>query len=121
MTRHLQEQEKNLLKKMLTYTVRGATIIDQLDSIRVESMNDCGMGSLKFVGPISSQRQFGAALVEAEFLDKDDVPVFAVVNLDRKGNLYELDIWKVDFSALIRWPDIEDVSIKLSETRPQKH
>jgi hypothetical protein len=32
------------------------------------------------------------------FKDIDGTPVSAALNVDQQGNLYELDIWKVDFS-----------------------
>jgi hypothetical protein len=70
-------------------------------------MNDGGMGSLRlFPGGIDdTSRSFGRELVLAEFPDTDGVPVSVALNLDAQGSLYELDVWKVDFSPLLQWPD----------------
>ena len=62
----------------------------------VEEMIDGEMGSLRFVGP--SDRRFGKCIGSASFKDADGVPVSAVLNADQNGELFELDIWKADFS-----------------------
>jgi hypothetical protein len=66
----------------------------------VEEMNDGGMGSLRFVG--SANRRLGACVGEAEFDDADGVTVSVALNIDQRGELFELDVWKVDFSPLQR-------------------
>jgi len=39
------------------------------------------------------------------FTDNDGVRVIASLNMDSNGNLFEMDIWKTDFSSLINIPD----------------
>jgi hypothetical protein len=50
-------------------------------------------------------------LVTGEFIDADGVPVQVGVNLDQRGQLFELDVWKVDFSPRLKWPSPSDVRI----------
>ena len=38
------------------------------------------------------------------FTDEDGVKVIASLNVDSDGHLFELDIWKTDFSPLLRIP-----------------
>ena len=45
-----------------------------------------------------------------KFNDADGVPVSAALNLDQDHHLFELDVWKVDFSPLQRWPTAQDLS-----------
>lgn len=74
------------------------------------SMNDGKMGSLKLYpeGIYDEKREYIQSFVsEYEFKDKDGVDVVASLFLDKEGNLYELDIWKVDFSELISLPDLD--------------
>ncbi|MCK1651415.1 hypothetical protein IVA88_08165 [Bradyrhizobium sp. 149] len=66
----------------------------------VEEMNDGGMGSLLFAG--SADRRFGKCIGEAEFDDADGVLVSVALNVDQRGELFEVDLWKVDFSPLQR-------------------
>ncbi len=77
----------------------------------VRRMNDGGMGSLRFEPKTDEQRVFGGVLAEAQFLDRDGVSVCAAINLDKAGNLYELDLWKVDNSALIDFPEPSEITL----------
>ncbi len=43
-------------------------------------------------------------LAEREFIDVDGIPIIVAINLHDRGELYELDIWTVDFSPLKQYP-----------------
>jgi hypothetical protein len=75
-----------------------------LDSEIVEELDDGGMGSIRFTSPVISNRKLGETIAEAEFLDKDNIPVLVSLNLDQLGNIYEIDIWKADFTPVLEWP-----------------
>jgi hypothetical protein len=71
-------------------------------------MDDGGMGSLRLATDEALQkpgRLVGPRAAEVQFIDADGVPVLASLNLDQNGELMELDIWKTDFSPLIRIPE----------------
>ena len=72
----------------------------------VEPMTDGGMGSLRFAAPAceGSQRRLGEVFAEGAFTDRDGMPVSFSVNLDDRGGLFELDIWRVDFKPLQSLP-----------------
>ena len=78
------------------------------EGLLVEEMNDGGMGSLTLYleGSTGEKRLFGHSVSEYQFKDLDGVEVLAYLDVDIDGNLYELDIWKVDFSKLISLPDL---------------
>ncbi|MGB4971766.1 MAG: hypothetical protein WBO32_03855 [Cyclobacteriaceae bacterium] len=78
------------------------------DHIRVEEMEDGGMGSLLFRKGASITR-YGIA--ECHFKDEDGVLVSVSLNATDEGAPVELDIWKVDYSPLERWPNIEEITI----------
>ena len=73
----------------------------------VDEMNDGGMDSLLFVG--AAGRRFARCIGECEFDDADGVLVSVALNLDQRDELFELDLWKVDFSPLQRIPALGDV------------
>ena len=76
-------------------------------NLLVEEMNDGGMGSL-LLSPRPSTpraRRFGKQAADCRFLDADGVVVIASLNLDKAGELFELDIWKVNYAPLIRIAD----------------
>ena len=72
-------------------------------------MDDGGMGSLRFISSgkafSSSTQKFGGETSSCHFTDKDGVLVSAALYIDSSGCPVELDMWKVDFSPLIRIPN----------------
>jgi hypothetical protein len=105
--RDLSSQERAIITALLRGKPETAHFIDTLDGLAAKQMNDGGMGSLSLVpkGLENASRSFGQQLVLGEFPDSDGVPVSVAVNVDGQGQLYELDVWKVDFSPLLAWSD----------------
>jgi hypothetical protein len=98
-------------EKLLEFLVGRVTItlpVDWKEELLVRSMDDGGMGSLLLFpkGELTEKRKFGEQVSEFQFKDQDGVDVIASLNLDDEGNLFELDIWKTDFSPLIKLPDL---------------
>jgi hypothetical protein len=75
-------------------------------SLLVESMSDGGTGSLRLVPTVmrSKQRFFGNRVSSYEFADEDGVRVIAALVVDTDGHIYELELFKTDFSRLKRLP-----------------
>lgn len=110
--RPLRPGEAALIRALLAKIYPAETLESLLKSSRVAEMQDGGMGSIRFLA--SSSRTFGRKLVEAKYLDSDGVLVVVAVDADKQGQLLDLDIWKVDFSPLKRYPnpsDLSDISI----------
>lgn len=38
--------------------------------------------------------------MQKQIIDKDNVPVLISLDLDRNGNIFELDVWKANFSEI---------------------
>lgn len=77
-----------------------------VDGLEVEEMEDGGMGSLTLFAPITGGRRGVISCMAAvQFTDSDGVEVVASLNANKDGIPIELDIWKTDFSRLIRIPD----------------
>lgn len=110
---HMQSNKRtlNILEfRLLEQLIKTATIAvppNWHDELLATPMNDDGMGSLtlypKGVNEVP-KRFMGACISEIMFKDKDGIEVIASLNTDNNGNLYELDIWKTDFSPLIELP-----------------
>ena len=78
----------------------------------VSPLHDGKMGSLTLFphNTLNKERHFGVQVSECQFKDIDGVPVIASLYLDKDNELFELDIWKVDFSKLEMIPShFEDV------------
>ncbi|HEY1996819.1 DUF6984 family protein [Paraburkholderia sp.] len=104
--RPLRDAEKALLTHLIVGKLRAAHLLSSISDALVEEMNDGGMGGLRFCASDARPRCLGEQLVEREFVDSDGIQVMVVVNLDEHGNLYELDMWKVDFSPLKQFPTV---------------
>jgi hypothetical protein len=102
--RELTSTELQLVRFLLASKGDARTV-----SGPVQEMDDGGMGSLVFPGP--KGRRYGSTLAEAEFHDADGTVVSVALNLDTTGELFELDMWKIDFSPLIRIPPLDQITI----------
>src|SRR3954469_21358105 len=109
--RPLREKELALVKKLLAGTRSETKARPQLHETRVQDMRDGGMGSIRFVQGSPEKRIFGREIAEGLFHDAGGVPVSVALNVAQFDDLFELDLWKVDFSPLIRYPDADEVEI----------
>lgn len=109
--RHLSNGEKLLVAQMVRGTPFEARVLRDLPHAVVEDMADGGMGSIRFCSSKRAKRAFGHQISEASFVDDDGVVVSATLNVDQAGDLFELDLWKVDNSVLRRYPTAEAVKV----------
>jgi len=90
---------ENMLKELEEYDFN-------LNDLKVIDMLDGNMGSLYIVNPRKTrgERKMNKAIIEKQFYDVDDVPISVCINIDTDENLFELDIWRVDFNPIINFP-----------------
>jgi hypothetical protein len=100
--RHLNKNEVELLTFMLVNTDHAQKFTQSVNNLLVEEMEDGGMGSLRFIS--EGEGKFGSVAVEKDFMDVDGIPVFVSIYIDTDGELFELDIWKTDYSPLKQFP-----------------
>ena len=96
-------------EKLLEFLIQKSSIkfsSDWKKKLLVQSMNDGGMGSLLLlpdgIHSIRENRCFKKTISEHQFTDQDGIEVIISLNIDNHDRLFELDIWKTDFSQLIR-------------------
>jgi len=101
--RRLREPERALARRLLLQECENPASLSRLDSLDVQEMPDGTMGSLYFPWPgkDAQTRRFGRRIAELQFDDADGVLVIASLNVDEDGDLYELDVWKTDFTRVI--------------------
>ena len=94
--------------RLLTFLIDGCDQAifpdDWSAQLVVADMDDGGMGSLRLSCREyeTIPRVFGECASVCQFSDEDGIRVVASLYLDRHLGLFELDIWKTDFSPL-RW------------------
>jgi phosphomannomutase len=106
--------EAHLIRALLIKNPQySEEIIPKINTLLVENMNDGGMGGLLFISPDpDSDRIFGKIIAEAEFTDEDGILVSIALSLDTSNQLFELDVWKIDYSPVYKWPDLDKIVIK---------
>ncbi|GGY45679.1 hypothetical protein GCM10011297_18020 [Bacterioplanes sanyensis] len=102
--------ERLLVESLLKKSGLDSIGID-FREVQVEAMSDGGMGSLKFLSSTPDELRSLGLQVEAMAKDEaDGVELSISLNFDSDGVLYELDIWKVDFSPLGGYPRVDSLS-----------
>ena len=100
------QEEQHILEVLVAKTSKINLPAKWLETLEVQEMDDGGMGSLRLIFPNTSSKEkvFGKQASELVFNDEDGVKVVATLNLDSTDMPIELDLWKTDFSPLIRIP-----------------
>lgn len=99
MTRKLSSDEIILIRDLVGGIGDIHSVMAAIHAISVEELSDGGMGSLKFLSG-KARRRFGSIVQEKIYKDLDGIDVVVTLTSDNYGDLYELDIWKVDFSRV---------------------
>ena len=89
---------------LLSLLLRKAGIYkpnDWLDSLFIFPMDDGKMGSYYITQELSTE-----IASDILFLDEDSVEVLASLYVSEQGDPCEVDIWKMDYSELMRIPKI---------------
>ena len=102
--RKIKPEELTLLKCLLKAHIDDFPTLSEL---LVVDKDDGGMGSLLIVDTNRegfNNRIYGSTYCQKQFLDDDGVKVLVSLELDDKGSLFELDIWKTNFDRLKKYP-----------------
>jgi hypothetical protein len=112
--RMMTKNEYDFLTRVENATGKSLQLLGLSPTVLVEEMEDGGMGSLRFAKTTdgNSTRRLGEVFAQGEFNDEDGVPVSFTINLDCDGQLFELDLWRVDFEPLKRFPP-EHAEVKM--------
>src|ERR1041385_6082799 len=93
-------------RRLLAHLALLAADVDPawVEGVKVRPLSDGNLGSLQLAprGALASEHRFGKKAAEYQFTDADGVLVLVALNLDQDGRPFELDVWKTDFSPLIR-------------------
>jgi hypothetical protein len=100
--RPIKPEERALLAHLLSLAKGGNRYTIPQE---VEKLGDTGI-------QLSSRGEHANDLVEADYKDTDGRDVFITLTTNQYDELYELDIWKTDFSPLQCYP--EPGKVKLS-------
>ena len=101
MRRLIKPEEKEIIKYLLAHLPdKGHSYIIPF---QVTQLDDGGMGSIQ----LSENSKHHNDLIQMEYVDIDGQKVFVTLTENEYGELFDLDIWKVDFSPLKQYPTPE--------------
>lgn len=98
--RLLTSGEVSLIHRMLPEgTELSERLLKDLAVTQVEDVHVVGMGGVRF---LSGRTQlFGCDVATTTLADADGVPVIATLRAEDHDQIFELELWKVDFSPII--------------------
>jgi hypothetical protein len=102
--RPIKPEERELISHLLRL-VQGEERYKIPDE--VENLGEGGLGGIQ----LSGKGDPAADLVEATYFDEDRRKVLITLTVNEHGELYDLDIWKMDFSPLRRYPTPDKVTL----------
>lgn len=98
MQRPIKQEERDLIEYLLSMLPEGSNL-HQIPA-EVTELNDGGMGSLQ----LSRNGTLHRDLIQMQYCDSDGQPVLITLTENQASELFDLDIWKVDFSPLKVYP-----------------
>src|ERR1044072_2140005 len=102
--RPIRPEEQALIAHLLTLAKGGQRYkIPQ----EVENLGDTGI-------QLSARGEHANDLIEADYKDTDGRDVLITLTTNQHDELYELDIWKTDFSELRQYPEPGKVRLSAS-------
>lgn len=110
--RGLTRDEFEVCAKLISRTLSHEKLLHQLKLAEIDLLPDGGMGSMRFfIAKEEGERKFGEKVAEGKAFDSDGVPIFLSLLVDREGNLFELEVWRVDFKEIHRFPSAPDLEL----------
>ena len=100
--RKIKDKERKLIKSI----VNDKKEIPNL----VKDLNDGEMRSISF--DLKNEFERFESIFKAEYIDSDKILVDIELTVNERGDLYELDFFKVDFGKLITYPTFNKLKIK---------
>jgi hypothetical protein len=101
--RPIKPEERTLIRHMLGMIPGGDKYSIPEE---VENLGEGGMGGIQ----LSANGEHSSDLVEAAYTDEDGRKVLLTLTANERGELFDLDIWKMDFSSLRRYPTSDKVT-----------
>jgi hypothetical protein len=100
--RSITQQEKDLIQHLVK-CIPDNTKDYQIPPM-VTQLDDGGMGSLQL-----NNDTYGRDLIQVQYKDTDGQLVLITLVEGKSGVLQELDVWKVDFTLLKKFPTIDRI------------
>ncbi|RZJ98888.1 MAG: hypothetical protein EOO46_23600 [Flavobacterium sp.] len=103
MQREIRQKEKDLIAYLLEQLPANSN--QYRIPLQVTELQDGGMGSIR----LTDKGRHHKDLIQLQYVDVDGQMVIITLTESHAGELFELDIWNVNFSALKQYPTVEEL------------
>jgi hypothetical protein len=101
MQREIRQEEKDLITHLIKQLPANSSQY-HIPLIVIE-LQDGGMGSIQLTDKGRHQKD----LIQMQYVDTDGQKVIITLTENQAGELFDLDLWKVDFTPLKQFPTVE--------------
>jgi len=104
--RPIKKEEKELIQHLL----KKANLSEKDYPISDTAFEYEGgkMGSINLVN--ENEGEYDSDIIQAQYIDNDDVIVMITLTKDKNNQLLDLDFWKVNFEKLNKYPKPEELA-----------
>ena len=106
-TRKIRENEKELIIFLLEKLNLNAA-----DFPINENVFEYEGGKMGSISLNNNPDDYAGDLIQVEYVDTDNTPVMIKLTHNAEGQLLDLDFWKTDFSKLLKYPTIEEITLQ---------
>lgn len=106
-TRKIRQNERDLIVFLLEKL--NLNVADYPINEDVFEYEGGKMGSISLNNNPDS---YAGDLIQVEYIDTDNTPVMITLTHDTEGQLLDLDFWKTDFSKLLKYPIISEITLR---------
>ena len=106
-TRKIRQSERDLIVFLLEKL--NLNIADYPINEDVFEYEGGKMGSISLNNNPDS---YAGDLIQVEYIDTDNTPVMITLTHDTEGQLLDLDFWKTDFSKLLKYPIVSEITLR---------
>lgn len=107
--RKIRNEEHRLIAFLLT--IAGSKTNNCIIPETVYEYENGKMGSISMQNSDGSNYQ--KDIIQAHYVDVDQIPVVITLTQDNEEKLLDLDFWKEDFSKLIQYPTPDKLKINI--------
>jgi hypothetical protein len=106
--RKLRDEEMQLVIDLTSGKPNSESIQKDLDKLLVTDLSDGGMGSVRTAEESGESARKTSTIANGLYSDSDGTIISVEVSVDANGKLFEIDIWKTDFSVTMVYPNKEN-------------
>ncbi len=106
-TRKIRQNERDLIVFLLEKL--NLNVADYPINEEVFEYEGGKMGSISLNNNPDS---YAGDLIQVEYIDTDNMPVMITLTQDTEGQILDLDFWRTDFSKLLKYPEVSEITLK---------